>query len=159
MTSECLTNNSSLCRITSYKSLDDLLSETGLTVSPVTGDGLCLFRAVEIVLKTLVLGACRHDVASITDMVKAEIVTNIEYYLPFCVHGRSITNDLQKYLIDGVFDQAIADICVPALCNSLGVTLIIYEVREGGEVSENRSSTRTCIVTDTTVYCTAAEIR
>ena len=46
--------NSSVCRITGYKSLDDLLSETRLTVSPVTGDGLCLVRAVEIVLKTLV---------------------------------------------------------------------------------------------------------
>ena len=128
--------NSSVCRIIGYKSLDDLLSETGLTVSPVTGDGLCLVRAVEIVLKTLVLGVCQHDVASITNMVKAEIVDNIEYYSPFCVAGRSITDDLLNYLIYGVFDQAIADVCVAALCNSLGITLIIYEVRQDGQVSE-----------------------
>lgn len=64
-------------------------------------------------------------------MVKVEIVENIECY---CIAGRS--NDLQKYLIDEVSDQPIADIRVAALCNSLGITLIIHEARQGGEVSD-----------------------
>ena len=58
---------------------------------PVTEDGLglCLLRALEIVLKSQPLGASHLDSASITDVVKVEILTNIEYYSPLCVTGYS----------------------------------------------------------------------
>lgn len=123
-----------LCRPADYRSLDDFLKIKKLTLSTVTGDGFCLFRAVEGGLKQQqVPGISLKEIIS---KVRSEFVDNMSYYSDFCLANRNVDNDLRRYLEYGKFDQGIADVSVAALCNSLGVRLLIYDVCKTGTLTE-----------------------
>lgn len=123
-----------VCRPAEYKSLANFLKVKQLTLSTVTSDGFCLFRAVEVGLKQQnVPGICLKDIIS---KVRSEFADNLAYYSPFCLVNRNAANDLQMYLDYGQFDQGIADVSVAALCNSLSVRLVIYEVSKTGTLTE-----------------------
>ena len=95
-------------------------------MSPVISDGLCLFRSVEVSLKHQ--GIKTYTYRSLKAMVCHEVVENWAYYEPFCVASKTrCIADLDAYVNNGKFDQTIADVCVAALCNAIGVTLVIYD--------------------------------
>jgi len=79
---------------------------------------------------------CLRDIASFVNIVKSEIIANLDFYSPFFVAGRNLENYLHRYMVDGIFDQSIADVSVAALCNSIGVKLLIYEVKKDGGIIE-----------------------
>ena len=110
----------------------DFLKKDNLSLSPVIGDGLCLFRSVEVSLKHQGIKALEADAnCSLQTMVSQEVADNWDYYEPFCLtsKARSIA-DLADYVYRGKFDQTIADVCIAALCNAVGVSLTIYEEKQ-----------------------------
>ena len=104
----------------------NFLNKEKFTLSPVIGDGLCLFGSVEVGLRHQ--GIHAYTYRSLKTMVSQEVVDNWAYYEPFCIASKTrCIADLGAYLNHGQFDQTIADVCVAALCNAVGVTLVIYE--------------------------------
>ena len=96
-----------VCRSTDFDL--SFLTTSSLTVLPVTGDGLCLFRAIEAGLKNAKTSGI--TLMQIISGVKSEVAEHIvDYYAPFCLAGGDIIGDLDKYLNCGKFDQAIADV-------------------------------------------------
>jgi len=110
----------------SSSAVRDFMNKENLSIVPVIGDGLCLFRAVEMSLKRQGIRAC--TCSSLRTMVSKEVADKWIYYEPFCVATKTRSmEDLDAYICRGKFDQTIADICVAAVFNTLGVTLVICE--------------------------------
>jgi hypothetical protein len=112
-----------------------VLSVKDFSLIPITGDGFCLYRSVEVSLKHQ--GLQSYTYRTLQMMVYQEIAENWSYYEPFCLASKTRSlADLDAYVNRGKFDQTIADVCVGALCNAVGITLIIYE-----EVNDSLSTT------------------
>jgi hypothetical protein len=102
----------------------------------VTSDGFRRFRNAETALEPQTQTSLGDCLSSIVNLVKSEIIVNLDNYLPFCVTGRIIVDDLQRDSVNSLFDQESADVSVAILCNSIGVQLTVDKIRKGGGLTE-----------------------
>lgn len=141
------------------------LSLKGLEVHSVKADGHCLLHAIREVMH------CDHNISITLDelktMLKVEVLNNFDEYKQFLADGEvqifdvdgkivdsesdpktardKFSKELNSYLNNRVYCSDATDYVIPALCNALSLTLVIYVSycdEMGCHLSEERHTRR-----------------
>ena len=122
--------------------LDDIIHVCGLTRLPVPKDGNCCFTAVSLALK-IVYDNGNVDLQSdlknipldieesvemmsdhLRELVYKEWLEYQEYYQEFVPEG-DFEEEASKFLTSGFFMSSLGDTLVSALCNCIGIPIIV----------------------------------
>ena len=91
----------------------------------VPGDGHCILHSIRRALKEENIDDISHD--KICFKLRHEIIINKGYYLDFA-GDRDIVADIENYITKMEFNNDTIDIVITALCNSFGISAILYQV-------------------------------
>ena len=131
---------------TNEQRLNDVISVCGMTKIPVAKDGNCCFFSVASALKVLYTNANTPELKDQLKSLPVDVEGNIgstslllrqlvyeewvkfkEQYQDYLV-GSSLTNleyEASRFLTPGFFLSALGDTVVSALCNALGIPIIV----------------------------------
>jgi hypothetical protein len=119
--------------------LGDKLLQSNLAIHKIVGNGHCLINAIREVLR------CNENVdITVNDIIVSltnELQTHFSDYRDFTTAG--FTAEFDKYVKDKYYDSNCVDVCIPALCNALGIRLTLWcQAENGGTLSEIQHTPR-----------------
>ena len=97
----------------------------------VPQDGYCLMTAVHKVLHAN--SNCKLTLSALKKGLKSELLKVSNNYLAYFVNKsqEAFAREVARYVDQGVYNSDVGDVCLEALCNSLGIDIVIYEEHDG----------------------------
>ena len=114
--------------------LDNLLRENNLRIHEVPKDGFCLIQACADALRIQ-----RSELIN-----KLEVELTDSSYQSYFTAGCNISLELDKYLKHGIYNSDLCDVCIPAIANVTGLTVIVYQIIKSDHILKTVHTQNRC---------------